>query len=391
MTMFANLKPVTAPVIEKASTTDNTGLESIKPEVITQIKTVTVRAPHVPQIDMGRVLSNRMAVDTSVHGLRGAMQQHKLIQNFTQIAREHSLSSPVVATMRAVPTFLAAASRFPEASLYDVVPASVSSARYAVAMESFEEGADTADSGVSEAAVSAANSFEGTVSSLSGHVQILREQIDMARSVAEEFPDDVEAIAEIPVMTLSDEGFNRILALVEKHLGNIDTFNTDELRANPDLIKEEVDGLNDIVDDLGDVLGIKLGEDGIEPSPRGEYVEPTDGTMGEKGLTKEQVLFYLDKASGIVDLLAGIANSKEEFCASLHGEACNVPNGEDEEGIVYGRETHTTLIGCYVTLTTRLIDESIILVTRIAGLVHSVSSQLPEVDGDAGVTLEVIE
>lgn len=319
------------------------------------------------------------AITTQYLGLRRDLSQYQMIVNFENIAKTHSLSAPVVATMRAAPGFVTAVSQFPESSLYNIVPEHATSSRLKVGLESLGEAEVSAVDTLKDSLRTLLATFTGTIGSLSIQIPAMSALITNARADLDgaELGDDI--IGTIPVTTLSSEAFEKTLGMIEKYLGDIEDFNTDDLRANPEKISEYIDELVDIVGDLGRIMGLSIDDNGLVETEVDKEFSPSYGTFAEKELTKTTLMFYLDKAATIVDLLKGISDRKDDFISAVSNEVNDIPTSTESDDVTYGSIDHVKLTGCYISLVSKLISETLILVTRLVSAVDHI------VDPDTGI------
>jgi hypothetical protein len=141
-----------------------------------------------------------------------------MIDTFGQIAIEHNLSAPLVATIRAVPGFLDAVKSFPETSLFSVVPEHKSSLNQIQGLEALNEVQGSNVSTLCDKAKAVVTSMESVISGLSEVATIYQTQLvsDQARIAAIELPEDM--FIYLPVYTMSEEGFSKFFEMLESIL-----------------------------------------------------------------------------------------------------------------------------------------------------------------------------
>ena len=305
------------------------------------------------------------SLSLSLNKLCATMNQLKLIRGFTEIVRNHSLSAPVAATMRAVPGFIQAAKSFPESALYNLVPEHKSSPRFSMGLESLGEAEGEVSTAVGESVTDVVDTFDNSLTYLSVHAESLKEQVAAAKASISANDTDETIFGLIPVNTLSEEAFDKILGMLEKYLREVAVFNVDDLRANPEKVKEEIDGLVDLTGDLGRVLGLDITENGLVESDKDSAFEPTETNISAKKLTKETIIFFLDRADELLDQLHIIGLDKDTYVDALRSESQDMPAEVSGDETNYGVVDHVALINSYVTLTSKLINETVILVQRL--------------------------
>lgn len=289
----------------------------------------------------------------------------KMVKAFGNVATEHKLSAPVVATMRAVPGFIEAAKAFPEASLFSVVPEHKSSLNQIQGLEALETVQTENTNGLAEKASKIADAIERVVSELDEVADIYKDKLisDKVRIEVIELPDDV--FAHIAVYCMSEEGFSKILGMLDHHLREITDFSFEEIKTNPSSIREEIDALSDIVKDLGEALGISVDEYGVYDKNKSDEYTPVASTFGERGITKGSLLNYISRAIELCDVLKSISQNKDTLISSLHKAALEVPTTFESDEYTYGANEHFLLFTCYAKLTSKLIREAIVLIARI--------------------------
>lgn len=324
-----------------------------------------ITTPRMSGYKLTQSLEQLHQIDRRVRNLQTSLMQAQMIDAYGTIAQEHFLSAPVVATMRSTPGFTAAVRNFPDSKLFNIIPEHKTSVRQSMGLESLGEAQGEVVSNICKCAGDVVSAVNEVLTGLDRTAVDFQEQIrDVKEKISDEDITD-EMIATIPVDTLSDEGFSKIFELVEKYLSNLEVFDVDHLRANPERIKEEIDGLTDIVGDLGRALGIGIGEQGLVEEDRDEEFQSEESTIERQGLSKATLLFYLDRADGLCDELRGIAARQNEIVGSLNDGATEIPEQLESDDVTYGASEHITLFCCYASLNAKLIRETIILVSRL--------------------------
>ena len=311
-------------------------------------------------------------LNRSVRNLQVSLNDVRMISNFQIVAKDHSLSAPVVAAFRATPGFITAVKNFPDTSLYNVVPEHRSSANSVVGLESLVEAnsgytamipanVEKVVANLSEILASAVN----TVGNLKAQLQDDKEDLE-ASDVTE------EVLGTLSVTALTDTGFLEGLTKLDDYLKMVDVFNVDELKAHPEKIEEEVEGLSSLVSDIGKIIGLTLTPSGLVEADKDDQFIPTAATFAEKGLTKTGLIFYIDKANGILDSIEAVLDKRGDILASLNEATNEIPEALDSDDVTYGANDHLTLLMCYATLTTKLITESIFMTSMLLSTVDSV-------------------
>ena len=307
-----------------------------------------------------------------VVSLNGSLMNFQMITNFKKLAIEHNLSAPLVAAFRTTPGFEVAVESFPQVDVFNTIPEHQSSDNNTAGLESLS-GAQSANCDV--LAVKAGKmvaTFKDILAGLETTVINLGMQVSESREVLEESEVTDEVMANIPVNTLSHEAFTEILTKLEEGLSSIDVFNVDDLQVDPEKIKDEVQGLMDLTADLGKIIGMQFDEYGLSDSDRDDNYQPSPGTFEDKAITKTALIFYLDKASAILDAMKMIADKKDELSAAADSAVVNIPEAAESDDNVYGQMEHVTLLSCYATLVSKLIREGVVLVSMLLTTVNAV-------------------
>ena len=310
--------------------------------------------------------------DRHVLSLQKVLNDFRMILAFSQVAKDHNLSSPVVAAFRATPGFTQAVKNFPDTALYNIVPEHTSSASNVTGLESLSEATTQSVESMRMNAQQVVASFIDVLTGLDNTVNTLQEQIEEDKDALGSSDVTDEVLATLPTHTLSHQAFTEIFTKLEEHLQSVDVFNVDELKANPEKIKVEIDGLRALVDDIGHVVGIRLDENGLCEADRNEIYEPSPGDFNEKDITKAGLIFYLDKANTVLDSLKAIAAHKNELQAVLEEASVNVPDSIESDDVTYGCIDHLTLLSSYTTFVTKLIRESVMIVSMLLATVDTV-------------------
>jgi hypothetical protein len=318
-------------------------------------------------------------VSLSVNALNKSLGQYKLIANLSEVASNYSLSSPVVATMRAIPGFTEASQSFPSADIFNVIPERNNSAKLTLGLESLSLAQGELVNGVGSKLSSVVSAFGSVLETLSDRVSVVKTRIADAKADLSASTIDDDTVAVLPVTTLSDEAFTSALDMVQDYLKDLVEFNADDLRAYPEKLKEEIDGLVDITGDLGRILGVAADDTGVTEVSKGDDYVPTQGTFGEKNISKASVLLYLDKVDTIADLLQGISDKRDDLISALSREVSNTPETVASDDVTYGSDVHARLISSYVVLNTKLVEEAVVLVSRISSVVDTIADSEPTI------------
>lgn len=315
------------------------------------------------------------------------MRQVSMVNNFGQIIEEHSVSAPVIATMRAVPDFDAAVRNFPEVALYNRVPHHRSDEAYSLAMESLGEIAESNIVSLLESANTLALTVDNLVKSAGGMAQSLKGQILRDRLFLETTDVSDDEIALMQTTTLSDDSLGVVLAGLESYYDAVAPFNADSLRANPETISQEVDGIKAMVDMVGESLGLALTQRGLVDAPKSaDYLPSTDG-FEQKGFNKAGLIFALDRVDGLCDQLIALADRSEEFSNALSQEAKDLPESLETTDVNYGAEDHITLMNCYATMMAKVIHETATVANVVLSAIDPIA-EIAEAGEDALVPAE---
>lgn len=312
------------------------------------------------------------ALNRRVDDLRQCLKNIQMIETFGEIATEHNLSAPVVATMRAVPGFVEAVTNFPESKLFNIIPEHKSSVNQIAGLEALGMAQSDNANDLSERAKAVVSTMESVIGSIDEVAEIFQVQLasDKTRLESIDLPED--ALVHIPVFTMSEEGFTKFFGMLEHYLKEVSVFNVDDLYANPGKLREEIDSLTDIVGDLGDALGITISEYGVHEKDKSEEFASSASTFGEKGITKQALTAYVGRAYDLCDVLKGIATRKDDLINALYKACDEMPTSFNSSEDEYGANEHFVLLSCYVTLTTKLVRESVVLISRLLTTVDSI-------------------
>jgi len=306
--------------------------------------------------------------------VKETLKNVQMIETFGEIAVEHNLSAPVVATMRAVPGFIQTAEQFPSEKLFNVIPEHKSSVNQMAALESLgmvQSSNVTTLCDRAKAVVSAMDSVLGGLGTVAENYKVQLQE-DYSRVNAIDLPEDV--LTTLPVYTMSEEGFNKLFGMMEHYLKEVTVFDVEQLQTDPKKIRIEIDSLNDIVGDLGDALGITANDWGITEKDKSDEYSPTASTFGEKGITKATLCSYIERAQDLCDILKGISARKDDLISGLNQACEEIPENLNSDEVCYGANDHFMLFTGYATLTTKLVREAVVLVSRILAAADSVIS-----------------
>lgn len=340
----------------------------------------------VPVVQVGKVRSNLAAktlqilptieqthrLTRDVYSLSGALANFQMITNFKKVATEHNLSAPLAAAFHATPGFGVAVESFPDVDIFNTIPEHQSSDNNTAGLESFNQAQAQTCGTLSEKANRVVATFKDVLAGLDTTVTHLQAQVAEDKEALEDSDVTDEVMASIPVNTLSHESFTEILTKLEEGLSSIDTFNVDDLQANPEKIKDEVQGLMDLTADLGKIIGMQFDEYGLSDADRDENYQPSPGTFDDKAITKTALIFYLDKASVVLDAMKAIADKKDELSAAVDAAITDMPTAAESDDVVYGQVEHVTLLSCYASLVSKLIREGVVLVSMLLTTVNAV-------------------
>lgn len=324
----------------------------------------------------GHRLAHRLeqmhSIPQRVAAVQQTLNQAQMIDAYNAVALEHGFSAPLVAVMRATPGFPAAVKNFPESSLFNIVPEHQSSVRQSMGLESLVEAqGETVDyltqsaNGVVAAVGEMLEGLEETATDF--HSQLAEDKASIEMSALSD-----DAIAVMVVNSMSAEGFDKLFVALEHHLGQIEVFDVDHLRANPEQIQQEIEGLTALVAEHGLTLGLDISEYGLTEGARDDVFTASAGTFAEKGLDKATIVFYLDRAAGLCDQLNGIGQRKMDLIAGLESAVAELPEKLNSDEVTYGANEHMTLFGCYATLVSKVVRESIVLTSRLLTTVDGV-------------------
>lgn len=359
-------------VVDQTNTQEPVQEESVVVEQTADTPTQTI--PYREVSGLESLVQYGHEVVLGVHSLYDKLEQKILVNALSNVAREYSLSAPLVAVMKAIPNLSTALESFPDTSLFNILPETKQSHRQLMGLESL--GATcTAIGDDSQAKMwNVIDKFSKVVYELNDKLPILIQRVDNAKADlnSTEIPEEVMAV--LPVTTLSDEAFNEALTMVEEYLGKVGVFDASDLRAHPEKLKEQIDELVDMTGDMGRILGIAMDNDALVASDKGPDFVATQGTFSEKNISKSSIQFYLDKISSMLQDMSLIVEKRNDIVDALQSESKDLPDQDGSDEAVYGCDAHLKLMGCYVMLVSKLIEETMVLVSRVTGLVDTVVS-----------------
>lgn len=301
------------------------------------------------------------------------LRQVHMVNNFGQVIEEHSVSAPIIATMRAVPEFEAAVTNFPESTIYNQVPVHRSDEKYTMAMESFGEIAESKIGGLITATGKLAESVDNVIALGSKLGASLKSQIQRDRLTLETSDVVDEEIFNLQTTSLSDDALGQVFVGLESYYDTIAPFNVDNLRAHPEHISQELDGLSTMVATLGPILGIELSANGLEDAPKDADFTPSDGSFEQKGFSKAALLFALDRADSLCDNLIALSDRREEFKTAFENEAKDVPETLESDDVTYGANEHVTLMCCYANMVTNMVRETAVVATNLLSAIDPIT------------------
>lgn len=304
-------------------------------------------------------------VTNSVSAAQSMLRQVQMINNFGQVIEEHSVSAPIIATMRAVPEFEAASSNFPDATLYNQVPSHRTSERYTAAMESFGEIAETKINGLMTSTADLAQSVVSLIDATETIGNGLKSQILQYRLALESSDITDDEIFLLQTNSITDDAFGQVLAGLEGFYDTASPFNVDTLRANPEQLAQELEGLSAFSTELGQTLGFTLTDTGLEESAKGSDFMPTQGDFEQKGFSKAGLLFTLDRLDSLCDNVMSLSARRDEFVNAIVNEAKDIPESLNSDDVTYGATEHVTLMCCYATMLSKSIKETVNLTSDL--------------------------
>lgn len=320
--------------------------------------------------------------DIQVRNLHHHLDMQRMIHSFTQVTQDHALSKHVVATMRATPGFELAVTTFPEPALFNAIPEHKSSAKQAMGLESLTTAAAEASDTISGQASLMVNTFDRGLSGIGVTATEMKSQLTDSAAALSSSDVTEEVLATLLVSSLSEASLNLTFTKLNENLKGIELFNVDELRSNPERLVQEITGLQNIVAEVGGILGLELTQSGLTDAERGNDYIPTQGSFAEKSLTKTGLELLVYQADGLMDTVNELSLKRDDIVAALHAECGNMPESLVSDDAVYGCVDHVTLVSCYVTLVSKLVAESFVATSRLLGTLDAV------LDIDTGVTVD---
>lgn len=332
------------------------------------------------------LLAHQQALDTSVLAVKAALQQAQLIEAFETVAQTHTLSAPVVATMHATPGFAEAVANFPDHALYNIVPEHPSSARQLMGLEALSVAQTERFDQIKQSSEKLAADFSLMLDHLSETVGDLSQALQEAKQNLDTSELSNELLSTIHMSTLSETGFGQALSMLQDNLTRVQAFSAEDLRTDPELITQAVTELAGAVSEVGQVIGVTADKYGISHVNRAEMFSPTMGSLGEKGINQQMLSFFTAKAIEVCDVLQTIADNKDELKEAFAQEAAEVPQVLNSDETNYGANEHETLLCCYATLSSKLINEAVTVSARVLTAVDkALEAKVAELEGPAQV------
>lgn len=318
-------------------------------------------------------------LDRRTASLRERLAQADMVASLSAVATEHSLSAPLVAAFHATPGFEQAVQNFPAANLYDVYPEHNNSANNIAGLESFGAAQSAAVDLIRTSATDVVAAFTNVLSLSGNTIAVLQKQIaaDRLALEASDVTDDV--LETLQVTSVADTTYNQTFILLQDLLQTVEPFNTDTLRAFPQNIKDEVEGLESLITQAGPTLGLEMSDYGLQETDRGEATQSTTGTFSDLGLTKAGLIFHLDQASAVLEKAAEITARHEEMAAALNEEVSTMPTQLNGDDVTFGASDQCRFLMSHTKLTTALVNESILMASTLLTAVDAA------LDIDAGI------
>lgn len=318
-----------------------------------------------------------MAQTRSIHSALDKVMSIEANRKFAlgleHLGRTHGFSAPMVAVAQLNQTFARSAIGFPALEKFRGIPEYKHSRSQTLGLEALETLTVVATDQTKEHMDDVVDRLETILSDLPGATETLMAALSKARSDVEGLPEDADdIIAHLHVVSLSQEGFDKILGMTDSYLKDFPNFTCDDIRKDPSKVKEEADKIIDLVGDIGRILGIAVDDSGVMLGDKGDEYAPSFNTASDFGLDKKTVLYYIERAEAIVDLLSGVGEKSSDIISNLKGECANMPDVEEGNDSEYGRDQHIELMRTYVVLLTKLLEEAILVVNRIVSTAEQV-------------------
>lgn len=309
--------------------------------------------------DMYQQAEASRAVELSAYEMQATLTQAKMIEAYGNIALEHALSAPVVATMRATPGFTQAVDTFPEESLFDVIPAPKTSQRQIAGLESLSAGQETAVEKIVSCTQNLVATFSANLSIVPATTKSILAQISAAKVALESINVDDEEVNLLQTTTLREDVLAQVFTTLEDHVSGITAFDNSDLLSDLEKINEENTALTQLVETIGGELGMGLSDGYIVPARKSEQYQTAEGTFKDKGLTKQILTFYLDRAETLVEQVANLGEQRVEFVTALENSAAVIPSEFTSSEAGLGAWDHLAMMTSHTMLATKLIQESI--------------------------------
>jgi hypothetical protein len=354
-----------AAVIEPSSdlTQDATIENTISQEGNLSTTVAQVRPPLAIMTASLNQLQTIAAHDRAAQHLQAGVRDLEMVTAFAKVARDHNMSSTLAAAFNATPGFNQAVKAFPGTELYNIVPEHQTSAMNAAGLEAFDVSTVAAVDTLKDRAVALTTAFANVFTNLGEVADQFLVQVRSDKAALEALDVADEVVSTLPVNTISDDAFTQVFTKLEDQIAAVDKFDDNDLRAAPQQIAAEVAGLESLAGDIGPVLGMKLTAGGLEQADKAADFLPTQGTFGDKALTKDGLVFHLAKAESLMESVKGLADRSAELTAAADAAANDMPSQANSDDVHYGSIEHVTLLSCYTTLATKLVQEAVLATT----------------------------
>ena len=297
--------------------------------------------------------------------LRTQLRGLKMLGGLIQVSQEHQLSAPLVATMRVVPGFEQAVQNFPKTDVFSVIPEHPTDANNVAGMESLGVAEQDATATVRSKSQDLATAFAQALESIGTPVADLLAQTRETRTALENSDVTDDVLTTLSTQTLSADTFTSAFNTLDGHLKAVGTFEFDSFQAHPETIGQETLGMTKLAEQDGGLLGLTMGDYGLEDADQAVQYEPTPGTFGDKGITKAALESYLAQTESLLTTMQLLSEHKDELTEAMAAGANDVPQQLTGSDVVYGCVDHMVMLSSYGNLTTKALRETMNLASMV--------------------------
>lgn len=310
-------------------------------------------------------------IDRRVQGLRQCLTELGMVSAMSQVAREHNLSAPLVQAFHSIPGFNQAVANFPSAQGFNIVPEHSTALQNVAGLEAFDAARDSAFENLRAKGSEVSSAVAIILRASDPVISDLRAIVADARTRLEQSDVTDEVLEGLHVQALTQENYITLFTHLEQCASALVPFNTDNLRAYPNQIAEELAGLEALVDQVGITLGVKLDQFGLVESDGSNEFHNTEDTFEAKNLTKTAMLHHLAQAASLLDNLQVVVDRADEMKESADQELTSMPIVAETTDAEFGYVDHARLFMSHSMMTAKVLRESFLAVSGIVAAANT--------------------